>query len=157
MMKSLFAITTACSLALLGGCAASSNPDPSTQGGLEEDLSKHRCDVRTAPQGSVPMVSTQLVFGLDRKGTPIPEAQFAGFVDAQITPRFPDGFSVIDVKGQYQMSTGQIIKEPSKMLIVYHNGSRGTSQKLEELRTNYKQQFEQESVLRTDEIICVAF
>jgi len=162
MMNRLFGITAACSLALLSatGCAAStnSNPDPSTAtGGLDEELKKHKCDVQGAPAGSVPMVSTELIFGLDRKGTQIPEEQFQGFVDAQITPRFPDGFSVIDVKGQYQMSTGQIIKEPSKLLLIYNDGTRATSKKLEDLRTLYKQQFEQESVLRTDEIICVAF
>ncbi|WP_394839220.1 DUF3574 domain-containing protein [Pendulispora rubella] len=162
MMNRLYALTTICSITLFSsiastGCAASTNSDPSTQQGLDEDLKKHKCDVKTAPQGATPMVSTELIFGLDRKGTPIPEADFAAFVDAEITPRFPDGLSIIDVKGQYRMSTGQIIKEPSKLLLVYHDGSRQNSQKLEDIRTAYKAQFEQESVLRTDEVICVAF
>ncbi|WP_394849924.1 DUF3574 domain-containing protein [Pendulispora brunnea] len=165
MMNRLYALTTVSSITLfsalaasgVSGCAASTNSDPTTQQSLDEDLKNHKCDVRTAPRGSTPMVSTELIFGLDRKGTPIPETDFAAFVDAEITPRFPDGLSIIDVKGQYRMSTGQIIKEPSKLLLVYHDGSRQNSQKLEDIRTAYKTQFEQESVLRTDEIICVAF
>jgi len=162
MMNRLFALTTACSIALLAatgstGCAASTNGDPGSQDQAVDDAKKQRCDVRTAPQGSTPMVQTELIFGLDRHGTPITEEQWQGFVDTEVTPRFPDGFSVLDVKGQYQMSTGEIIKEPSKLLLVYQDGSKESSQKLEDLRNKYKQQFEQESVLRTDETICVAF
>jgi len=163
MMNRLYALTALCSITLFSavgstGCAASTNSDPASQQSLDEDLKNHKCnDVRTAPKDSTPMVSTELIFGLDRHGTPIPEADFQAFVDAEVTPRFPDGLSIIDVKGQYRMSTGQIIKEPSKLLLVYHDGSKQNSQKLEDIRTAYKAQFEQESVLRTDEIICVAF
>ncbi|HWL86778.1 MAG TPA: DUF3574 domain-containing protein, partial [Polyangiaceae bacterium] len=104
------------------------------------------------------MIQSELIFGTDRLNQPpVTQAQFQNFVDTEITPRFPDGFSIIDVLGQFQTANGTIEKEPSKLLIVFNDGSKTPSDKLEALRNKYKQLFQQESVLRTDSPMCVAF
>ncbi len=74
------------------------------------------------------------------------------FLEREVTPRFPDGFTVLEGFGQYKDSAGKIVREASKVLILFYpNKTRKTSsQKIEEIRANYKKQFRQESVLRLD-------
>ena len=45
------------------------------------------------------------------------ETAWARFVDREITPRFPDGFSVIDARGQWRdPDRNRIMREPSKLV-----------------------------------------
>src|SRR5579872_2119619 len=50
-------------------------------------------------------VDTKLYFGLgliDRPEQGVSEADWRGFLDREVTPRFPNGLSVLDVYGQWQ-------------------------------------------------------
>src|SRR6476660_1905311 len=67
-------------------------------------------------------VDTKLYFGLgpfDHPDQGVSEADWRGFLDREVTPRFPDGLSVLDVYGQWQ---GKDQTSPerlrSKMLII---------------------------------------
>ncbi len=157
MHRSLLALVTTCSLALsaVTGCAASTNNDPTqSQNDAIDANNKTKCEIKSETL----MIQSELIFGSLRQNLPpVTDAQWQNFVDTDITPKFPDGFSVIAVQGQWKASDGTIEKEPSHMLLVYNDGSKATSDKLEQLRNDYKQQFQQESVLRTDTQICVAF
>jgi hypothetical protein len=44
-------------------------------------------------------VRTELFFGLSRPGGRITERQFERFVDAEVTPRFPDGLTLLSGRG----------------------------------------------------------
>lgn len=119
----------------------------------EADANKSIC-----PAGGTAFARTELFFGLSRSvGADISEAEFAGFVDTKVTPRFPDGLTLVDGDGQFRGSDGEVIKEGSKLLILLHGGSNAESKKIEAVRTDYKTQFQQESVLRTDIVNCVSF
>jgi hypothetical protein len=88
------------------------------------------------------------LFGRARPdGSLISEVEWIAFVDEHVTPRFPDGLTVVDARGQYRTRAGQIVREPSKLLIVLHDGSSRSRAALEEIRTAYKRLFDQESVL----------
>jgi hypothetical protein len=101
---------------------------------------------------------TELVFGMSRAtGPDITEAEFQSFIDNQITPRFPDGLTVLSGNGQFKDSTGAIIKEKSKLLILLYPFTRASSRKVDEIRSDYLEMFQQQSVLRTDEEQCVSF
>ena len=101
---------------------------------------------------------TELLFGLSRSNGPdITEEEFQIFVDQQVTPRFPEGLTLLAGNGQFQDSTGNIIQEGSKLLILLYPFSRDRSALVDEVRAEYKSAFQQESVLRVDEHSCVSF
>jgi hypothetical protein len=101
---------------------------------------------------------TELYFGLSRNSGPdVTEEEFQRFIDTKVTPRFPDGLTLINAKGQFKDSTGAIIQEGSKLLILLYPFNMESNQSVEQIRTDYKQDFQQESVLRVDEQSCVSF
>ena len=98
-------------------------------------------------------IRTELYFGLTKadKST-MTDEEWSLFVDEIITPRFPEGFTVVDGKGQWRNETGKIAKESSKIFIVVYPRKDRTSagKKIDEIRDEYKKRFDQESVLRVD-------
>ena len=98
------------------------------------------------------------MFGLSRANGPdITEEEFQSFIDLQVTPRFPEGLTLLSGNGQFQDSTGNIIEEGSKLLILLYPFSKDRSALVDEVRAQYKSAFQQESVLRVDEHSCVSF
>src|SRR5918995_5538324 len=74
--------------------------------------------VATCGLTAKPHVVAELIFGRnigDRLG--VGEGEFRRFVDEEVTPRFPDGFTVLDGRGQWREG-GRIVREPSKVLVV---------------------------------------
>lgn len=109
-----------------------------------------------ASHGS-PFHRTELYFGRDRPGGEVSEAEFAHFLDVEVTKRFPDGLTLLDALGQFQ-DGGQVIKEKSKLLILlYPLNDRQADRRIEDIRTAYKVQFQQTSVLRVDTLEQVSF
>ena len=81
------------------------------------------------------------------------------FLDAEITPRFPEGLSVLTALGQYRGDQG-IIQERTQVLIILFpaESAAESSALLEEIRDEYEQQFQQSSVLRADITqVCTSF
>jgi hypothetical protein len=90
----------------------------------------------------------ELYFGMSRPdGAAVSEPEFTNFVDEIITPRFPDGFTIVPVMGQYREHSGRIAREPSRIIVIYAPADGQTNQKIDDIRTLYKQRFAQESVL----------
>ncbi len=88
-----------------------------------------------------PGVTAQLFFG--RAG--IDEAAWQGFLTETITPRFPDGLTVIDAYGQWrQRATGRVIRETASVLEIATD--EAALPRLEEIRAAYRARFHQESV-----------
>lgn len=101
---------------------------------------------------------TELFFGLSKlDGSEVSDEAFQDFVNAQVTPRFPDGFTLLAGTGQFKNSDGTIIREPSRLLILLYPSDKKSIEKIEEIRQIYKSQFQQQSVLRVDEDLCVSF
>lgn len=106
-------------------------------------------------------VDTKLYFGLgpaDRPEKGIDEAQWRAFLDRQVTPRFPDGLSVVDLYGQWQ-GKDQAAPERlrSKMLIILYPDTPDNRAKIEAIRAAWKQQTGDQSVLRVTEPADVSF
>ncbi|MGE4801499.1 DUF3574 domain-containing protein [Yersinia hibernica] len=102
------------------------------------------------------MTQTTLYFGSNRPhGSVISSTEWQSFVNNDVTSRFKDGLTVIDAKGQWLGNDGNIAKENSKILILIHKNEKETA--IETLRSRYKQQFAQESIMRVDVPICVDF
>lgn len=104
------------------------------------------------------MIQTTLYFGLNRPvGPTITATEWQTFVDQQVTPRFKEGLSVFDAKGQWLGNDGKLVRENSKALMLLHTADVTSEQNITALRSHYKQQFAQDSVMRVDAPVCVAF
>jgi hypothetical protein len=115
------------------------------------------------PQACAPpaasMVTAELFFGRkigDRVG--VTEAAFAAFLAREITPRFPDGLTVIDAKGQWRDSErGTLAREPSKLVLLIFRDEPARRESLGAIAEAYKRQFQQQSVLISVRTSCVNF
>ncbi|WP_169736881.1 DUF3574 domain-containing protein [Pseudonocardia spinosispora] len=136
-------------LALLGGCAAEPAPGPPAPA----SPARGACDAYSR---------TELFFGTNRAvGEPISDQEFTAFVDAEVTPLFPDGLTVLPGSGQFRGADGRLVRERSQVLVlIYPVSTDGESgSKIDRIRELYKQKFAQESVLRVDDQdpSCVSF
>lgn len=88
----------------------------------------------------------------------VDDAEWAAFLDSEVTPRFPDGLTVTDVDGQWRDSeTGAIVREPSKVLTLFLGDERADREKLDVIAEAYKTQFQQQAVALVVERSCVTF
>ena len=94
---------------------------------------------------------TELYFGQ------IGKDDWEDFLAREVTPRFPEGLTVVDGAGQWRNPAGQIEKEHARVLILIHGLSLGEDEKIEELRRLYCKKFHQQSVLRVDEKVKASF
>jgi hypothetical protein len=106
-------------------------------------------------------VETQLYFGLGPADHPeqgVSEADWRAFLDAEVTPRFPSGLSVVDVYGQWRSKgSRRVERQRSKMLIVVYANTSENSAKIDAIRTAWKRKTGDESVLRVTEPAQVSF
>lgn len=102
---------------------------------------------------------TELYFGSQKPdGSAVSEAEFEEFVDAIVTPRFPDGLTLLTGYGQFRNSANVIVEEQSfVMILLYPRDDKEAGAEIEEIRTAYKDAFDQESVLRVDSLERVSF
>ncbi|MDI7416481.1 DUF3574 domain-containing protein [Cronobacter turicensis] len=126
--------------ATLGGCAP------------------HAADQAQSCAAQNRMTQTTLYFGLNRPSGPvITGEEWQRFVDNDVTPRFRDGLTVFDARGQWLGNDGKVAREPSKALMLIHSNDSASEKGIEALRGIYKSRFAQESVMRVDERVCVQF
>lgn len=106
-------------------------------------------------------VDTKLYFGLGPINQPdkgVSEADWRAFLDREVTPRFPDGLSVLDVYGQWQgkhQTTPERLR--SKCLIIDYPDTPENRSRIEAIRTAWKQKTGDQSVMRVTEPADVSF
>jgi hypothetical protein len=103
------------------------------------------------------LTEVALYFGLSKPGGNVSEAEWQAFLDREITPRFKDGFTVLNAYGQYQNSSGELVQENTKLVILIYQNSSEKEAHIEAIIDVYKQTFQQESVLRTTGLVKAAF
>jgi hypothetical protein len=99
------------------------------------------------------MARTELLFGAAR----VSDVQWKHFLAREVTPRFPDGLSVLNGYGQWQAPNGTIVKERSRILLLWRSEDAAANAKVDAIRAAYKRQFHQQSVMRVDGEDCVSF
>jgi len=106
-------------------------------------------------------VDTKLYFGLGPADHPeqgVSEAKWRDFLDREVTPRFPDGLSVVEVYGQWQgakQSSPERLR--SKLLIVDYPDTQENRDKVEAIRSAWKKMTGDQSVLRVSQPVDVSF
>jgi hypothetical protein len=107
--------------------------------------------------GSKPMNRVELIFGATWKRGPITPKMWKRFLAEEVTPRFPDGLSTFDIKGQWRNAKGQIVKLPSRILLIWYDPDPAASAKIDAIRAAFNARYAQESVMRIDGENCVGF
>jgi hypothetical protein len=146
-------------LTLLGVCSANAAAQDAASPSAQIDHGFGNAHRTTA----TPFARTELFFGTARPDDlpPVSEDEFRQFLDHEITPRFPDGLTLVTALGQFLHPNGVIVQERSLLLILLYpaDTQKASSRKIERIRTAYKRQFQQESVLRVDDpaLVWVSF
>lgn len=131
-------LTAACAALALAACAAPPGP--------------------ACPPGAQAMTQDTLYMGLLKpKGGAVSEDDWTRFMDDTVTPRFPQGLTVLRADGQWRGKDGVIVKEPSRVLMLLHEGDARSQQAVAEIASTYQARFEQEAVLRVRSPACVNF
>ena len=116
---------------------------------------------RAATERGKPYVETSLYFGTADPdgGPPVTEAQFRDFVDKHVTPRFPEGLTVQDGRGQWKDRHGTVERERAYELTVMYPESEAPTHDgdIQRIRSLYQRLFHQEAVLRSDDTARVSF
>jgi hypothetical protein len=115
------------------------------------------------PQACVPpaqtMASAELFFGRSiGNRTGVSDADFARFTAEEITPRFPDGLTVLDGHGQWRdPARGRLVREPSKVVLILFPDDPQKRENLVAIAEAYKRKFHQQSVLSAVRSTCVNY
>jgi hypothetical protein len=108
----------------------------------------------TLPPSALPAaveshVREELYFGMRKPdATLVTEAEWQAFVDSVVTPRFPEGLTVLTGYGQYQADGEPLVREPTKVLILIHRGGPDAERRIREIAALYCLRFDQKSVMR---------
>jgi len=102
-----------------------------------------------------PALELNLYFGRDIEGGgEVSERQWAEFVASEVTPRFPDGLSVLNVAGQSRNSANQTLRERTKLLVVVIFDAPAHQAKVQAIVDAYNRRFGQHGVFRAEHTVC---
>jgi hypothetical protein len=132
MARLLLVLVVVCTGLMTTGCAGRGRVTvPREAGG-------YRCDYERV----------EMFFGMGKAdGGAVTDGEFKAFVDASVTPVFPEGLTLIPTSGQWKDKTGRLVKEEGRLIVLILPALAGNQGKLDGVREAYKKQFKQESVL----------
>jgi len=105
-----------------------------------------------------PALEINLYFGRDKQGGgEVSEAEWAAFLTDTVTPRFPDGLSVLNVEGQTREPSGRIVRERTKLMVVVVFDAPAHQGKVREIIEAYNSRFGQHGVFRSEQPVCAGF
>jgi len=120
-----------------------------------------------APQGdparpeSARWLRSELYFAigpLDAPDDDIREIRWRAFLDREVTPRFPDGLTVLDAYGQWRSRPADATSRlRSKVLVILCEDTAANRGAIDAIRTAYKAATRDKSVLLTTERVDVSF
>ena len=112
------------------------------------------------PAQSSGWVRSELYFAVGNEdGTDvIDDARWRAFLDAEVTPRFPDGLTVLDGYGQWRFQQdGRLVRQRAKVLVVLHEDGARRREDIEAIRLAWKRMTGHESVLWARSAVEVSF
>lgn len=111
------------------------------------------------PGVSVVMIETKLLFGLaSADGSGVSEQEWTHFLANEVTPRFPEGLTVIAAYGQVKgeaHGSAQVVQENMRLVLIYHPDTPDAARKLDDIRRLYSERFHQWGVLQVTNAVRV--
>jgi hypothetical protein len=104
------------------------------------------------------LVRDVLYFGRNRPtGGEVADSDWNAFLAEVVTPRFPDGLTIVEAHGQWRGRTGAAERERTELVTLLHPADSASQRAVEEIATEYKRRFRQEAVLRERLDACTRF
>jgi hypothetical protein len=109
--------------------------------------------------GQTAMLQAEMFFGRNIEGRfGVTERLWSQFLAQEITPRFPDGLTVIDGSGQSRdAARSRIEREKSKIVIIVAAADAQAYERIDAVVAAYKRRFQQRSVGVLTRPVCAAF
>ena len=104
------------------------------------------------PRGQSELRTAQIFLGAAK----VSDSELRKFVDAEVTPRFPDGVTVVDGGGQWKGADNRLMREAAKVVLIVLPPRGDPQARVEAVRTAYRTRFKQESVVVMPPPACVA-
>lgn len=89
-------------------------------------------------------------------GAVVTPAAWSDFVDREVSPRFPQGFTTWQAAGQWRGANGVIEHEASQVVALVHADTPADARAVADIAERYKQLFRQEAVLRVRAPACMS-
>jgi Protein of unknown function (DUF3574) len=99
----------------------------------------------TCPAGQAQVRTAQLFVG--SKAAPVSEAEVRRFVDREVTPRFPEGVTIVDGGRQWTGDENRLLREAAKVVLIALPAKNEGLHRVEAVRNAYRVQFRQVPVL----------
>jgi len=108
--------------------------------------------------GDTALVRDVVYFGRNLPdGGTVTDGEWQEFLDVVVTPKFPNGFTVLEGTGQWKGRSGVVERERSAIVTFLHTGSVADRDAVAEVAGEYKRRFRQEAVLRERSPACARF
>jgi hypothetical protein len=104
------------------------------------------------------MLAIDLLFGRGPGGLTVNEQAWTQFLAREITPRFPDGLTVLDGSGQWRNPQGGgVLRERSKVVMIVVPEDPPVQERINDIANAYKRRFKQQSVGIVIRAACASF
>ncbi|GAA4341522.1 hypothetical protein GCM10023165_22270 [Variovorax defluvii] len=108
--------------------------------------------------GEQALVHDTLYFGTGKpQGGVVTQHDWDDFLKSSVTPRFPQGLSVLPASGQWRGADGALVRETTYVLQLVHPDDDASDQAVRAIAADYKARFQQEAVLRARSPSCISF
>ena len=107
------------------------------------------------PAGQSQVRTAQLFLGA-KPPAKLSDADLRAFVDREVTPRFPEGVTVVDGGGQWKGSADQLVRDAAKVVLIVLPAKGDAIARIETVRTAYRVRFKQDTVVVIPQPACVA-
>ncbi|WP_321793672.1 DUF3574 domain-containing protein [Caballeronia sp. J97] len=112
---------------------------------------------QTCATGEQRVVYDLVYFGTAKPRDSVTPDEFDDFLRAEVTPRFPQGFTTWRANGQWRAADGSMVRESTWVLNLAHPDDEASDKAIGEIREHYRVRFEQESTLRVRHAACASF
>ena len=102
-------------------------------------------------------IQDTLYFGTGTPHGAMAPEEWAEFLEHTVTPRFPQGLTVLQASGQWREGAGPIVRESTHVLLLVHPDDAQSETSIAAVVAEYKTTFQQEAVLRVTANACVSF
>jgi hypothetical protein len=114
----------------------------------------------SCPEGMDPFTELNVYFGQEKgDGSTVTEEEWNAFLADTVTPRFPDGLTVLHARGQwFDAAEGRLHQESTKLLnvLIPLDGTEAGLTSVREISDQYKARLDQQAVFHTILPACAA-
>jgi hypothetical protein len=114
-----------------------------------------------APSCAPPAVAAtgfEVYFGRDKPGGEVTDTEWQAFLNEILSPRFPDGLTVLDAEGRWRdPRTGRGLGERTKLVLIVAPDGAAARQAVDAVAADYRRRFDQHTVLRVERPVCAIF